>query len=190
MSAETVSVMPTPTIADSLVQKKNRIQVSNTKKPLFFYVNLAKVSLFHHLCFFFFLFFFISILSNHSELTLSICLHEMITLTCFCSPTLVAHDTSHIWMTALYLNEYLTNFSSPAFICSWSWVPPVCAFVDCCLCKCMQRYIQQHDEVELSALGMGIWSPPIFFSCIENMYKTKAFVFALFLRSCYKSRNF
>ena len=25
-------------------QKKNRIQVSNTKKPLFFYVNLAKVS--------------------------------------------------------------------------------------------------------------------------------------------------
>jgi len=24
-------------------QKKNRIQVSNTKKPLFFYVNLAKV---------------------------------------------------------------------------------------------------------------------------------------------------
>nr|KJB64784.1 hypothetical protein B456_010G064500 [Gossypium raimondii] len=27
-------------VADSL--KKNRIQVSNTKKPLFFYVNLAK----------------------------------------------------------------------------------------------------------------------------------------------------
>lgn len=26
-------------------QKKNRIQVSNTKKPLFFYVNLAKVLL-------------------------------------------------------------------------------------------------------------------------------------------------
>lgn len=25
--------------------KKNRIQVSNTKKPLFFYVNLAKVTL-------------------------------------------------------------------------------------------------------------------------------------------------
>jgi len=25
-------------------QKKNRIQVSNTKKPLFFYVNLAKVT--------------------------------------------------------------------------------------------------------------------------------------------------
>lgn len=24
-------------------QKKNRIQVSNTKKPLFFYVNLSKV---------------------------------------------------------------------------------------------------------------------------------------------------
>lgn len=25
-------------------QKKNRIQVSNTKKPLFFYVNLSKVN--------------------------------------------------------------------------------------------------------------------------------------------------
>ena len=30
--------------ADSGNNKKNRIQVSNTKKPLFFYVNLAKVS--------------------------------------------------------------------------------------------------------------------------------------------------
>ena len=30
-------------IADSSSFKKNRIQVSNTKKPLFFYVNLAKV---------------------------------------------------------------------------------------------------------------------------------------------------
>lgn len=30
--------------AQSVEQKKNRIQVSNTKKPLFFYVNLAKVS--------------------------------------------------------------------------------------------------------------------------------------------------
>ncbi|XP_062019603.1 uncharacterized protein At2g34160-like [Rosa rugosa] len=29
-------------IADSAANKKNRIQVSNTKKPLFFYVNLAK----------------------------------------------------------------------------------------------------------------------------------------------------
>ena len=34
-------------IADS--HKKNRIQVSNTKKPLFFYVNLAKVCI--HLLF-------------------------------------------------------------------------------------------------------------------------------------------
>lgn len=33
-------------------QKKNRIQVSNTKKPLFFYVNLAKV--FFTIDFFFF----------------------------------------------------------------------------------------------------------------------------------------
>ena len=30
-------------IAPSDNYKKNRIQVSNTKKPLFFYVNLAKV---------------------------------------------------------------------------------------------------------------------------------------------------
>lgn len=30
---------------DSEIIKKNRIQVSNTKKPLFFYVNLAKVSI-------------------------------------------------------------------------------------------------------------------------------------------------
>jgi hypothetical protein len=30
-------------ITDSSFNKKNRIQVSNTKKPLFFYVNLAKV---------------------------------------------------------------------------------------------------------------------------------------------------
>lgn len=31
-------------ITDSAsANKKNRIQVSNTKKPLFFYVNLAKV---------------------------------------------------------------------------------------------------------------------------------------------------
>ncbi|KAL1564973.1 hypothetical protein AAHA92_07249 [Salvia divinorum] len=29
-------------IAVAETQKKNRIQVSNTKKPLFFYVNLAK----------------------------------------------------------------------------------------------------------------------------------------------------
>ncbi|GMY29329.1 Alba DNA/RNA-binding protein [Fagus crenata] len=29
-------------ITDSSFNKKNRIQVSNTKKPLFFYVNLAK----------------------------------------------------------------------------------------------------------------------------------------------------
>ena len=28
--------------------KKNRIQVSNTKKPLFFYVNLAKVRIIHY----------------------------------------------------------------------------------------------------------------------------------------------
>ncbi|KAF3333551.1 hypothetical protein FCM35_KLT01242 [Carex littledalei] len=31
----------------SETHKKNRIQVSNTKKPLFFYVNLAKVSSIH-----------------------------------------------------------------------------------------------------------------------------------------------
>lgn len=37
----TLSVAPTVNSTDN--QKKNRIQVSNTKKPLFFYVNLAKV---------------------------------------------------------------------------------------------------------------------------------------------------
>ncbi|KAL0005509.1 hypothetical protein SO802_013070 [Lithocarpus litseifolius] len=33
---------PAPAAAPTEPQKKNRIQVSNTKKPLFFYVNLAK----------------------------------------------------------------------------------------------------------------------------------------------------
>ena len=33
---------PAPAAAPTETQKKNRIQVSNTKKPLFFYVNLAK----------------------------------------------------------------------------------------------------------------------------------------------------
>jgi hypothetical protein len=32
--------------------KKNRIQVSNTKKPLFFYVNLAKVGKGNPICYF------------------------------------------------------------------------------------------------------------------------------------------
>ncbi|XP_021282784.1 uncharacterized protein At2g34160-like [Herrania umbratica] len=36
MAVETVAA------AEGEAQKKNRIQVSNTKKPLFFYVNLAK----------------------------------------------------------------------------------------------------------------------------------------------------
>ncbi|KAJ4822851.1 hypothetical protein Tsubulata_005313 [Turnera subulata] len=49
MVMETVSVAPAPSGANNETtmmqvaqQKKNRIQVSNTKKPLFFYVNLAK----------------------------------------------------------------------------------------------------------------------------------------------------
>ena len=42
MTAETVA--KTDAVDNSVdQQKKNRIQVSNTKKPLFFYVNLAKV---------------------------------------------------------------------------------------------------------------------------------------------------
>jgi len=69
---ETVAVAPTPTTTptptpttetvnnDTAIalaqQKKNRIQVSNTKKPLFFYVNLAKVPTFSLLgCLFLFL---------------------------------------------------------------------------------------------------------------------------------------
>lgn len=43
----TSSKTPTQTMEN---QKKNRIQVSNTKKPLFFYVNLAKVWLSHLDC--------------------------------------------------------------------------------------------------------------------------------------------
>ncbi|CAM8969394.1 unnamed protein product [Rhodiola kirilowii] len=44
MTVETVAVTESNNIVptDSMIQKKNRIQVSNTKKPLFFYVNLAK----------------------------------------------------------------------------------------------------------------------------------------------------
>lgn len=37
----TIAAPVTETANES--HKKNRIQVSNTKKPLFFYVNLAKV---------------------------------------------------------------------------------------------------------------------------------------------------
>jgi hypothetical protein len=59
---ETVAVAPTPTPTPTThqtmnndttttlaQQKNNRIQVSNTKKPLFFYVNLAKVPLFPYI---------------------------------------------------------------------------------------------------------------------------------------------
>ncbi|KAL0719942.1 hypothetical protein Bca4012_069266 [Brassica carinata] len=71
--------------AKTEAHKKNRIQVSNTKKPLFFYVNLAKVLL--------------TLLERMSLLARS----------CFRSD---------------------------------SWL--------------VMRYIQQHNEVELSALGMAI----------------------------------
>lgn len=48
MAREAAVAPPTPTTPTQTMenQKKNRIQVSNTKKPLFFYVNLAKVCLF------------------------------------------------------------------------------------------------------------------------------------------------
>ncbi|KAJ8759439.1 hypothetical protein K2173_006971 [Erythroxylum novogranatense] len=52
MTAETLPTLAAPPLAPTdtsmevkasqALQKKNRIQVSNTKKPLFFYVNLAK----------------------------------------------------------------------------------------------------------------------------------------------------
>ncbi|XP_022999100.1 uncharacterized protein At2g34160 isoform X1 [Cucurbita maxima] len=42
VSGATAAATPTPVAAATETQKKNRIQVSNTKKPLFFYVNLAK----------------------------------------------------------------------------------------------------------------------------------------------------
>lgn len=81
-------------------QKKNRIQVSNTKKPLFFYVNLAKVVQKYPL---------------------------------------------------IYHNNGFLVSKQPFFIyesreCkNWSFIHVYL----------MQRYIQQHNEVELSALGMG-----------------------------------
>lgn len=39
----TIDAPVTATATPNESNKKNRIQVSNTKKPLFFYVNLAKV---------------------------------------------------------------------------------------------------------------------------------------------------
>lgn len=47
MAAETAVAVPVAlpkTTGNTETLKKNRIQVSNTKKPLFFYVNLAKVN--------------------------------------------------------------------------------------------------------------------------------------------------
>jgi hypothetical protein len=41
---EITEAMNNVNINNSDSHKKNRIQVSNTKKPLFFYVNLAKVN--------------------------------------------------------------------------------------------------------------------------------------------------
>lgn len=77
------------------LQKKNRIQVSNTKKPLFFYVNLAKVKLI-------------------------------------------------------------------PFVWSFCFVPYVrqCLVSNSCF---GQRYMQQYNDVELSALGMGTF--PNFLRC-------------------------
>lgn len=46
MSTDIVAAVPVVAevaVKNPEMQKKNRIQVSNTKKPLFFYVNLAKV---------------------------------------------------------------------------------------------------------------------------------------------------
>ncbi|XP_051146995.1 uncharacterized protein At2g34160-like [Andrographis paniculata] len=48
-NGETTAAMITKqSAADEINQKKSRIQVSNTKKPLFFYVNLAKRYLQQH----------------------------------------------------------------------------------------------------------------------------------------------
>lgn len=55
-------------IVDS--HKKNRIQVSNTKKPLFFYVNLAKVFLYQFVCLFFLVSSFLSLVESEHVLTL------------------------------------------------------------------------------------------------------------------------
>ncbi|TQD82701.1 hypothetical protein C1H46_031736 [Malus baccata] len=42
MAAEKMQRVPSPPPQSIEAPKKNRIQVSNNKKPLFFYVNLAK----------------------------------------------------------------------------------------------------------------------------------------------------
>ncbi|RWW29634.1 hypothetical protein GW17_00005829 [Ensete ventricosum] len=79
--------------------KNNRIQVSNTKKPLFFYVNLAKAR-------------------NPLELVAFWCPVEQ--------PRFASFDSFRLQV---------------------------------------RRYMQQHNEVELSALGMGTVSPLL---CVLN----------------------
>lgn len=83
-------------------QKKNRIQVSNTKKPLFFYVNLAKVL-----------------------------------------PRPFSVLAMYCWMYLLVNENNQSGFSLYG-----SEIGSLFVYV--------QRYMQQHNEVELSALGMGI----------------------------------
>lgn len=106
-------------------QKKNRIQVSNTKKPLFFYVNLAKVLSFYfwgcylYVCMF--------VLTDFSEI---------FDLLCLCFYICVANGNTDLRFDIADLRLR-------------------------CL-KCVQRYMQQHNEVELSALGMGNFSPHSF----------------------------
>ena len=77
----------------------NRIQVSSSKKPLFFYVNLAKVS--------------------------------------------IRRSISRLWLLAARLRP-----SSSMAVVSWL----VLILVGLCF---VQRYMQQHGDVELSALGLG-----------------------------------
>lgn len=75
-------------------QSKNRIQVSNTKKSLFFYLNLAKVSIYK-----------------------------------------------------------LLNFPIPIFSTIIVYIGPTGSILSCYL----QRYMKHYDDLELSAMGMGMF---------------------------------
>ncbi|KAH0449438.1 hypothetical protein IEQ34_020130 [Dendrobium chrysotoxum] len=91
-------------------RKKYRIQVSNTKKPLFFYVNLAKVRRL-----------------NHQQLVL---------------------DSASIDLLVLLPVSREVNLALYGDVGVVSILLRVPVFVE-------KRHMQLHNEVELSALGMG-----------------------------------
>lgn len=141
MALETVPIMPT---TDSLVQKKNRIQVSNTKKPLFFYVNLAKVSI----LIVFPVFHIRSLQWFLSDLATYYATVSQRRVCMLCSRDLIARLAISWCLLCSYI-LLITRFILLTSV--WLYTLLVIAH----LCTHMQRYIRQHNEVELSALGMG-----------------------------------